>query len=233
MPIPDALPDRCHYSGKYDLRGSSGWETIRIGTLFLIGGFGILEVFHGPVSSMKALLPSLFLLFLGSALSASAEPDCAALSGDEAVLPGEFLPSSWKSEKLPDKGDIGRSLEELDYGDELPVSLGMDLNNDGKEELFLTSPGGRSCGNAGCPYILLENGSMKLIGKFFGHLAVLDERVNKYRIIQSFSRLRVEATNLDTWVFDGKEFRQVSHAILDPCGFEQWGRRIRKAASGK
>ncbi len=175
-------------------------------------------------------------MILAQSPVAMADSDCSALTGDEKVLPGELLPEgsdAWKPRELPAKGDLAREMEELDYGDELPVLLGMDLNNDGKEELFITSPGGRLCGSAGCPYVLLDSGTMKRIGKFFGHLAVLDERVNKYRIIQSYSRLRVDATNLDTWVFDGKEFRLVSHAILDPCGFEQWTRRIRKAVSGK
>ena len=69
---------------------------------------------------------------------------------------------------------------------------------------------------------------MKRIGAFFGHLAILDERLNGYRIIQAYSRHMAAATSLDTYVFDGKAYRLVSHVVLDPCGFEQWGRRFKK-----
>jgi hypothetical protein len=49
-----------------------------------------------------------------------------------------------------------------------------------------------------------------------------------YRIIQTFSRYRDMATSLDTYVFADRATRLTSHVILDSCGFEQWGRRIRR-----
>lgn len=158
---------------------------------------------------------------------ARADSECDDLRGDELTLPGELLGKAWKRRNLPAKGDVDDALARLDYNDEVPQVYSVDLNADGRAELLLTSPGGRLCGNAGCPYILLDPKTQKRIGEFFGHLAILDERVNGYRIIQSFSRYRVSVSSLETYVFDRGTYRLVSHAIVDTCGLEQWQRRMR------
>jgi hypothetical protein len=152
---------------------------------------------------------------------------CELFRGDENLLPGELLGKTWTKTKLPDKGDVNAALAQLDEQD-IPAVRKIDLNGDGRPELLMTSSDGRLCGNAGCPYQLLAPQSFKRIGEFFGHLAILDERVNGYRIIQSFSRYLSSLTRLDTYVFDGKAYRLVAHAIVDQCGLEQWSRRLRK-----
>jgi hypothetical protein len=170
-----------------------------------------------------------FFGLVSPVVDSAAQGDCAALRGDETVLPGEFIPDrEWRSLSLPSVGDLDRALTELDYQDESPFVYAIDLDGDRAPEYLVTTPNGRLCGTGGCPYILLAGKSMKRIGEFFGHLAILDERVNGYRIIQAFSRYRGVATNLDTYVFDGRAYRRSSHVILEPCGFEQWGRRIRR-----
>jgi len=169
--------------------------------------------------------------FCAFAKPALAAGDCDELRGDERILPGEFIPhhgSAWTSLDLPLKGDVDDALGRLDYRDELPLVYSVDINGDGRSELLLTAPDGRLCGNAGCPYVLLAPRTMKRIGEFFGNLALLDERVNGYRVIQSWSRYRVYDSILDTFVFDRGAYRLVSHAIVDACGIEQWQRRMRK-----
>ncbi len=156
-----------------------------------------------------------------------AAEECDQFRGDENILPGELLGKTWKKMELPDKGEVNAALAQLDEQD-TPHVQRIDLNGDGRPELLLTSSGGRLCGNAGCPYQLLAAQSFKRIGEFFGHLAILDERVNGYRIIQNFSRYLSSLTSLDTYVFDGKTYRLVAHAIVDQCGLEQWSRRMRK-----
>jgi hypothetical protein len=174
-----------------------------------------------------ALLP---LALLAPGPVARAQDHCDAIRGDEGVLPGKYLPqnpAAWPTQPLPDRGDADAALIRLDDGgDGLAAVHELDLDGDGHPERFLTSADGRLCGSAGCPYVLLASDSQRVIGDFFGHLAVLDERINGYRIIQSFSRLLAGATNLDTYVFDGERYRLVAHAILDPCGLDQWGRRM-------
>ena len=176
------------------------------------------------------------LMLLASCLNAAVAGDnCVALRVDEKILPGRFLPngdSAWVSRALPSRGDLDAVLEELDYGNELPVFHAADLNGDGRKELLLTTHGGKLCGSAGCPYVLLSSGNLRKIGTFFGHLAFLDERINGYRIIQSYSRLDSVYTHLDTYVFDGNRYRQVAHAILEPCGLEYWFRRMRPGTGG-
>ena len=164
----------------------------------------------------------------GLAYPVRADSECGELGGDERILPGELLGKAWKRRDLPSKGDVDDALSRLDSNDEGPLVYSIDLNRDGKPELLLTGSGDRLCGNAGCPYILLDPKTQKRIGEFFGHLVILDERANGYRIIQSYSRYRVSASNLDTYVFDRGEYRLVSHTIIDACGLEQWHRRMRK-----
>ena len=163
----------------------------------------------------------------GLAGPARADSECDELRGDERTLPGELLGKARTYRELPSKGDVDDALARLDYLDEGPLLYSIDLNADGRAELPLTSPGGRLCGNAGCPYILLDPKSLKRIGEFFGHLAILDERINGYRIIQSFSRYRVSDSSLDTYVFNRGAYRLVAHAIVGACGLEQWLRRMR------
>jgi len=172
------------------------------------------------------------LLSLLLTVDVRAQGDCAALRGDEDILPGQWLDDgaqAWRHRQLPSKGDVDRALSDLDYGDELPLVYAIDLNGDGRPELLLASPGARLCGNAGCPYVLLAAGTFRKIGEFFGQLAVLDERINGHRVIQTFSRVIADTTNLDTYVFDGRAYRLVSHVIVEQCGLEQWGRRMRKS----
>jgi len=138
------------------------------------------------------------------------------------------LGNDWKRRDLPLKGDVDDTLSRLDSNDQGPLVYAIDLNRDDRDELLLTAPDGRLCGNAGCPYILLDPKTLKRIGEFFGHLAILDGRVNGYRIIQSYSRYRVGATSLDTHVFERGAYRLVSRAIVDSCGLELWGRSMRR-----
>lgn len=177
--------------------------------------------------------PILLLVLAIFIHTAQAADDCKALRGDESILPGRILRedgTAWRSRAFPSRGDLDAALLELDSAEDMPVVHEADLNGDGHKELFLTTAGGKLCGTAGCPYVVLAPGSLKKIGAFFGHLAILDERINGYRIIQSFSRLESAYTNLDTYVFDDKRYRQVAHVILESCGLEQWYRRMRSDA---
>lgn len=95
--------------------------------------------------------------------------------------------------------------------------------------MLLTTPDGRLCGDAGCPYVLLDPITLTRIGEFFGHLTILDKRVNGYRIFHSWSRYQGSTTRLDTYVFDRGAYRLVSHALIDFCSLEQWRRLMRQA----
>lgn len=169
------------------------------------------------------------LVLLMAAAPARSQPDCDALRGDEAVLPGELLLRAgkrWKTMELPERGDVNAALRALDA--ETALVYRVDLNGDGRAELLLASPDDKLCGNGGCPYELLDPKTMKRIGSFFGQgLAFLDERVNDYRIIQTWGRHRGAATSLDTYAFDGLRYKLIAHAIVEECGLAQWHRRLR------
>jgi hypothetical protein len=173
---------------------------------------------------IRPLLAILWGLWLAPPVQA--DPECAALRGDEGLLPGEYLGRAWQALEPPDRGDVPDALARLDEGG-IPRALPVDLGGDWRPELFLTTSDGHLCGTAGCPYELLAPDSYRRIGELFGHLAILDARVNGYRIVQSYSRYRAMTASLDTFVYDGGAYRLVSHAILDSCGLEQWRTRLR------
>ena len=165
----------------------------------------------------------------------SADEDCSALDTGEQGSSGQMVrlgPDDWKSRRLPERGDLDAVLAKLDYRDELPIVQEIDLDGDGQAEILIRSPDARGCGNAGCPYVALSAGSVATIGEFFGYLAILDERINGYRVIQSFGRVRAGATALDTYVFDGKRYRSIARVVLESCGFELWRRHIRDSSPG-
>jgi hypothetical protein len=91
-----------------------------------------------------------FLLLCGLGIlgmDAAAQGNCAALRGDEAVLPGEFIPDNgWKAISHPSVGDLDQAMTELDYQDELPFAYVIDLNGGRAPEDLLTTPHGRLCG---------------------------------------------------------------------------------------
>ena len=179
----------------------------------------------------KAICACVTALVSAMSMSAAiAGADCDALSGDDATLPGLIVPEAgpaWKRLRLPALGDVDDALSRLDNSDDEPRVYAVDLNADGHDELLLTTENGRLCGNAGCPYLLLDPKSFRQIGEFFGHLTILDERVNAYRIIQSYSRYRTDTSSLDTYVFHGGAYRRVAHVLVDACGLEQWRRGMR------
>lgn len=168
------------------------------------------------------------LAFLLESPAAHAEMDCPLPRAGEQVLPGKLMPQealAWKTRRLPARHDVTAALDRRDYGDELPAVHEMDLNDDGCGERFLVSPEWL-CGTGGCAYVLLASGSLAMIGEFFGHLAFLDERVDGFRVIQSYSHVGAGLANLDTYVFDGRTYRLVAHVVLESCGFEQWQRQM-------
>lgn len=92
----------------------------------------------------------------------------------------------------------------------------------------MASPAGRLCGNGGCPYVLLAPGSLAIIGEFFGHLVLLDERINGFQIIQEYSHVGAGYTRLGTFIYDRGRYRLTVDVVLDSCGFEQWQHQMRK-----
>lgn len=147
------------------------------------------------------LLAAASVLAMGFALTkpALAGGECDELRGDERILPGESIPylgPAWKSWALPRKGDVDDALARLDYGDELPLVYPIDLNKDRNNELLLTTPGGRLCGNAGCPNILLAPETMKRIGgvlRASGDFGRTRERVSSHSVLQPLSGIGYRA----------------------------------------
>lgn len=182
---------------------------------------------------MKKLLAAAISLLAFSLESpaARAGDHCPVPDAGEGVLAGRLMPQgpdAWKPRRVPLQRNVTAALDKLDYGGESPVVHEIDLNEDGHKELLIASPAGRLCGNGGCPYVLLAAGSLATIGEFFGHMAVLDERINGFRIIQSYSHVGAGFTSLETYVFDGSRYRLVTRVVLESCGFDQWQRRMHR-----
>lgn len=167
----------------------------------------------------------------GAPAAVLADVDCDSLRDSETILQGELVPlgrERWVQQALPSKGDVDDSLERLDANDEPPLVYAVELNGDRRPELLLTTADGRLCGKAGCPYVLLAPRTLKRIGEFFAQeLAMLDARINGYRIVQSNRRHQPGVWSLDTHVFERQAYRLVSHVLVDACALEQWRRRMR------
>lgn len=120
------------------------------------------------------------------------------------------------------------AVSSLDYlPGELPYVFSIDLNTDGLPELLVGSPSYRLCGTAGCPYMLLEGKTKKLIGDFFGTVAITSTTVNSFPVIQTISKRDLDTTVLQIYVFDGEEYTPVSHALLNSEGMDDWSVDVR------
>lgn len=148
---------------------------------------------------------------------------------DRVFLSGRLIHyEELKQQRLPLRGGMSAALAALDYEDgELPLVYIQDLNADGASDYLLGSPHGRLCGTAGCPYMLADGESFEIIGEFFRTIAVLAGRVATYPVIQTLSKRDITTTNLDTFVFDGRMYRLVSHALVESRGLEEWHGNLR------
>lgn len=149
--------------------------------------------------------------------------------GNLASLRGKLIRyEELKSERLRHSGDIATALSALDYEEnELPFVYVEDFDGDGASDYLMGTPNARLCGTAGCPYLLIDGRSSKIIGDFFGTVAVLKNRINQFPVIQAVSKRDIEVTNLQTFVFDGREYRLVSHSLLETHGIAEWHRSLK------
>ncbi len=132
-----------------------------------------------------------------------------------------------KHQSLPLSGEIHAALSSLDYAEnELPFIYINDLNGDGSSDYLLGSSKRSLCSTAGCPYLLLDGSSLKIIGDFFGTVAVLNRQIHQFPVIQTLSGRDITATNLHTFVFDGKTYRLVCYALLESQGIDEWYRGL-------
>lgn len=166
---------------------------------------------------------ALALLFLGLTFGpwCAAEPAVTKTAAGALIAREAFSPRTLR----PD-GDVASVLQALDYAvDEVPRVYADDLDGDGASEYLIVSHD-RLCGTAGCPYALLDGHGMREIGNFFGHVALLDARINGFPVIQAMSKRDLSAVNLSTFVFDGGRYREVAYSLLNEPGVSEWHRRI-------
>lgn len=135
---------------------------------------------------------------------------------DQIRPSGMLLDSSSMSPvKLPATGDIPDLLNQLEYyGHAVPYGFQQDLNGDGVKD-FLTVSASRLCGTGGCLYALVDGKSMHQMGEFFGSpIVLLDQKINGYPVIQSYSHISAGSGNFATYVYDGKKYQVVSDVYL-------------------
>jgi hypothetical protein len=116
---------------------------------------------------------------------------------------------------LPDSGDIPKVLDQLGYQDNSPTyALRQDLNGDGAKDFLIVSAEGL-CGTGGCPYAIIDGKTRRRIGDFFGSPIVISERrINSYPVIQAYSHASAWSGNFTTYVYDGREYQEVSNVFL-------------------
>jgi len=123
--------------------------------------------------------------------------------------------------KLPASGDIPDLLDEFEYDDnETPHAYVADLNGDGTKD-FLVESSKRLCGTGGCLYALIDGKSRKRIGNYFGApILILDQKINRYPVVQSYGHLSAESGSFVTYVFDGKKYQIVSNVNVSGKSLE-------------
>ena len=137
-----------------------------------------------------------------------------------------ITPAAFQVTELATVNGIDDVLVALDYDEnEKPRVFAADFNDDRIPDYLIISHE-RLCGTAGCSYSLVDGKSGREIGTFFGHVAVLDQRVNGFRVIQTLSKRDLSTVNLSTFTFDGKRFVESRHALLDEQAAGKWLRGI-------
>ncbi|MFO1400136.1 MAG: hypothetical protein U1F30_02790 [Steroidobacteraceae bacterium] len=181
-----------------------------------------------PNSPSRPIRVLLLLAMCSGAFSSRAEEAACQLPQDAPAIVGHGIPASaWTRASLPERGDVARVLDQLDV-DGLPEVYREDLDADGAPEYILVSPP-RVCGNGGCPYVVLDGRTLKRIADVFGHVAILDARVNGYRVLQAYSHQGADLTALETYVFDHGEYRLVTRQLVDPCSLALWSAGLKAA----
>jgi len=102
---------------------------------------------------------------------------------------------------------IARTLFADDDG--RPVrSVAIDLNADGIPEKLV--PNEFLCGNGGCPWLIVDERSGKLIGTLFGSsIVVTEDVVNGYRVLEAHGSLGASDPVTDTYEYsDGAYTRR-------------------------
>ena len=147
-----------------------------------------------------------------AALGAAAENNLQGqLIGNKDLQPRAALAKSFK--------EIVAMLE-YDNG-EAPLAYEADFNGDGTIDYLIRSSD-RLCGTAGCPYVLIDGKAGRVIGEFFGGVAILRQRINSYPVIQTVSKYDINATHVMTFVHDDGRYRQVAYALLERRGMDKW-----------
>jgi hypothetical protein len=129
---------------------------------------------------------------------------------------------SMRQLKLPAAGDIPDLLDAFEYLEsKLPRVFVFDFNGDRVEDYFVESSE-RLCGTGGCLYSLIDGKTKKRIGDFFGSpILILDQKINRYPVIQSYGHLSAESGNFTTYVFDGKNYQIVATVFLEGKSLEE------------
>lgn len=142
----------------------------------------------------------------------------------EQKLPsGAWLDSgSMRQINLPSAGDIPSLLGDFEYlENELPRVFVFDIDGDRLDDYFVESSK-RLCGTGGCLYALVDGKTKKRIGEFFGSpVLILDQKINGYPVIQSYSHINAESGNFVTYIFDGIKYQIVATVYVQGKSLEE------------
>jgi hypothetical protein len=129
---------------------------------------------------------------------------------------------SMRQFKLPVAGDIPSLLGAFEYlENELPRVFVFDFNGDHVED-YLVQSSERLCGTGGCLYSLVDGKTKKRMGDFFGSpILILDQKINRYPVIQSYGHLSADSGNFATYVFDGKKYQIVATVYVEGKSLEE------------
>jgi hypothetical protein len=146
----------------------------------------------------------------------------------EKEIGGIWLDDSSMSQMaLPQNGDIPFLLADFEYPqNEKTKVFQYDFNRDGFRD-YLVESWKSLCGTGGCLYALIDGKTKKRIGDFFGApILVLDQTINGFPVIQSYSHLSANSGGFTTYVFDGSKYQVVSSVYVEGKSLDELFKKL-------
>src|SRR4051812_19281329 len=98
------------------------------------------------------------------------------------------------------------------------MGVAADLNGDGRDD-YIVKGGNSVCGTGGCPYLLIDGATAKLIGNLFGNpIIVRAGSTGGFHNIEAYSHGGAESGVFLSYAFDGSKYVERAKQVLQGPG---------------
>jgi hypothetical protein len=105
---------------------------------------------------------------------------------------------------------------DLDYDDrESVLGRTVVLNDDGIADFFVRAAPALCGATGNCPFVIIDGGSGRLLGRIGGNSIVVSERrVNAYPVLETWWSIGAEVGEHSTYQFDGRRYELTARETL-------------------